>query len=105
MTTTQLDKEEQELLNAYESGEFQSEMTPSRKEFIEQSAAQTFKTDKIINIRLSERDFSAIQRRALEEGIPYQTLVVSVLHKYASGSLYDATANKADPADARPSGG
>ena len=94
MKSIQLDKEEQELLDAYESGEFQSDMTPSRKKFIEQSAAQTFKKDKRINIRISGRDLSAIKRRALEEGMPYQTLVASILHKYVSGSLYDVTANK-----------
>lgn len=94
MKKIQLDKEEQELLEAFESGEFQSDLTPSRKEFIEQSAAQTFKKDKRINIRISGRDLVAIQRRALEEGLPYQTLVASILHKYVSGSLYDVTANK-----------
>ncbi|GJM41288.1 MAG: hypothetical protein DHS20C20_15700 [Ardenticatenaceae bacterium] len=57
-------------------------------------AAQTFKKDKRINIRISGRDLAAIQKRALEEGIPYQTLIASILHKYVSGSLYDVTANK-----------
>lgn len=95
MKKIHLDKEEQEILDAYESGELQSVMTDSRKKFIEQSAALTFKKDKRINIRLSGRDLSAIQRRALEEGMPYQTLVSSILHKYVSGSLYDVTANKA----------
>ena len=95
MKKTQLDKEEQELLDAFEAGEFRSDMTPARKEFIEQSAAQTFKKDKRINIRISERDLTALRRRAAEEGMPYQTLVASILHKYVSGSLYDVTANKA----------
>ncbi len=95
MKKTQLDKEEQEILDAYESGEFESVMTDERKRSIEQAAAATFKKDKRINIRLSGRDLSAIQRRASEEGIPYQTLVASILHKYVSGSLYDVTANKA----------
>jgi predicted DNA binding CopG/RHH family protein len=94
MKKNQLDKEEKELLDAFESGEFQSNLTASRKKFIEESAAQTFKKDKRINIRLSGRDLIAIQKRALEEGIPYQTLVSSIIHKYASGSLYDVTANK-----------
>lgn len=94
MKKIQLDKEEQEILTAFEAGEFESVMTDDRKEFIEQSAAQTFKKDKRINIRLSGRDLSAIQRRALAEGMPYQTLVSSILHKYVSGSLYDVTANK-----------
>lgn len=94
MKKVQLDKEEQEILEAYESGEFQSDLTPERKAFIEESATQTFKKDKRINIRISGRDLAAIQRRALEEGMPYQTLVASILHKYVSGSLYDVTANK-----------
>jgi predicted DNA binding CopG/RHH family protein len=94
MKKIQLDKEEQEILTAFEAGEFESVMTDERKEFIEQSAAATFKKDKRINIRLSGRDLSAIQRRALAEGMPYQTLVSSILHKYVSGSLYDVTANK-----------
>lgn len=94
MKKIQLDKEEQEILNDYESGGFKSVMTDERKKLIEQAAAGTFKKDKRINIRLSGRDLSAIQKRALEEGIPYQTLVASILHKYISGSLYDVTANK-----------
>ncbi len=94
MKKLQLNAEEQELLEAFESGEFKSDMPNSRKEFIEQSAAQTFKKDKRINIRISGRDLVAIQRRALEEGMPYQTLVASILHKYVSGSLYDVTANR-----------
>jgi len=93
MKKVKLDREEQEILDAYESGEFESVMTGERKKSIEQAAAATFKKDKRINIRLSGRDLSAIQRRALEEGIPYQTLVASILHKYVSGSLYDVTAN------------
>ena len=99
MKKIQLDKEEQELLDAFESGEFESSMTPSRRKFIEESAAQTFKKDKRINIRISGRDLMAIQKRALEEGMPYQTLVASIIHKYASGSLYDVTANNAINSD------
>ena len=94
MKKVKLDDEEQAILDAYEADEFESVMTDERKNSIEQAAEATFKKDKRINIRLSGRDLSAIQRRALEEGIPYQTLVASVLHKYVSGSLYDVTANK-----------
>lgn len=95
MKKTQLDKEEQALLAAFESGEFQSELTPSRKKSVEESAAQTFKKNKRINIRISDRDLMAIQKRAMEEGMSYQTLIASIIHKYASGSLYDVTANNA----------
>ena len=87
MKNIQLDNEEKELLAAFEAGEFESDLTPERREFIEQSAAQTFKKDKRINIRITGRDVQAIQRRAREEGMPYQTLVASILHKYISGSL------------------
>lgn len=73
MKNSQLDKEEQQLLDKYESGKFISNLSPSRKQFIEESAAQTFTKDKRINIRISSRDLHAIQKRALEEEMPYQT--------------------------------
>ena len=94
MKKINLDQEEQDLLAAFDAGEFQSVMTSARKQFIEAAAAQMCKKDKRINIRISERDLTAIQKRALEEGLSYQTLVASILHKYVSGTLYDATANK-----------
>jgi len=93
MNKMRLDSEEQELLDAFDAGEFQSELTASRREFIEKTASETFKKDKRINIRISGRDLAALQSRALEEGLPYQTLIASILHKYASGSLYDVTVN------------
>ena len=89
-----LDQEEQKLIAAYESNEFESVLTPARKKQIQDAANATFKKDKRINIRISSRDLEAIQKRALIEGIPYQTLVSSILHKYVSGSLHDVTANK-----------
>ena len=61
---------------------------------LQAAAEETFKKDKRINIRISSRDLESLQRRALEEGIPYQTLVSSVLHKYVSGGLHDVMANK-----------
>lgn len=92
---SKLSKEEKELLKDYESGELLSALTPARKKLIQETAIDTFKKDKRINIRLSGRDLDAIQKRALQEGIPYQTLVSSILHKYVSGTLHDVTANKA----------
>lgn len=94
MRKVKLDKSEKELLAAYKAGEFKSVLTPARKKSIKHSAEQAFKKDKRINMRISCRDLDAIQRRALEEGIPYQTLVSSVLHKYVSGGLHDVTANE-----------
>jgi predicted DNA binding CopG/RHH family protein len=95
MDNYELENEEQEVLDAFEAGEFESVLTPERQAFLAASAKETVKKDKRFNIRISSRDLAAIQRRALEEGIPYQTLVSSILHKYISGGLYDITANKA----------
>jgi len=94
MNKVKLDQEELELLDAFEAGEFESVLTEERKNFLSQSAENTFKKDKRINIRISSRDLAALQRRALEEGLPYQSLVASVLHKYVSGSLQDIASNK-----------
>jgi len=94
MTKPKLSKEEKELLSDFEADEFKSALTPARRKLLQQSAASTFKKDKRINIRISSRDLEALKRRAIQEGIPYQTLVSSVLHKFASGSLKDVAANK-----------
>lgn len=87
MNQSSLDSEELALLNSYESGEWQSDLTLQRKTNLSRSAESTVKKDKRINIRISSRDLDALQRRALVEGLPYQTLVASILHKYISGSL------------------
>ena len=94
MNGPKLSDEEKQILNDFEAGEFKSVLTPKRKEMLQMTAEETFKKDKRINIRISSRDLGALQRRALEEGIPYQTLVSSVLHKYVSGGLHDIMANK-----------
>lgn len=94
MNTAALSKEEKVLLDSVESGEHESTLTKSRKKELEAAAKLTFKKDKRINIRISNRDLVTIQSRATEEGIPYQTYVSSIIHKYISGSLQDLTANK-----------
>jgi len=71
MAKTKLDPEEQELLEAYDSGEFESDLDADRREYLTKAAEETFKKDKRINIRISSRDLEALQRRALEEGLPY----------------------------------
>lgn len=83
-------KYEEDILDSFEKGEWQS--VPNLKDEIERyasSAAATLSKDKRINIRLSSRDLEDIQMRAAEEGMPYQTLIASVLHKYASGRLVE----------------
>jgi len=94
MSIGKLSTEEKALLDAVEGGEFESVLTESRRKELKAIASNTFKKDKRINIRISNRDLTAIQSRASEEGIPYQTLVSSIIHKYISGSLQDITANK-----------
>ncbi len=94
MAKIKLDSEEQELLEAYESGGFESDLDDDRRAYLARTAEATFKKDKQINIRISSRDLEALQRRALEEGLSYQTLVSSILHKYVSGGLKDISANK-----------
>lgn len=93
----ELEQEEKDILDAFEAGDLESGLMPERAATVAQWAEASSKKDKRINIRISSRDLSAIQRRAMEEGIPYQTLVSSILHKYVSGSLYDVKANKNVP--------
>ena len=61
----------------------------NEQERFQKYADATFKKDRRINIRISSKDLIAIQKRALEEGIPYQTLISSLLHKYVSGRLVE----------------
>lgn len=91
---SRLDKEETEILKAFEEGKLKSVSTPGRLKKLRDAAEATFKKDRRINIRISGKDLEAIQRRALEEGIPYQTLVSSVLHKYVSGNLEETRHSK-----------
>jgi len=82
----ELTKEEQEILDAFEKGEFKSVPDLKKaKEHFSQVAKNTLNKARNINIRLSERDLAKLKRKAIEEGIPYQTLVSSILHKFASG--------------------
>lgn len=94
MRKTRLNQEEGELLEAYESGKFESDLDDARRDYLAKAAAETFRKDKRINIRISSRDLEALQRRALEEGLPYQSLISSVLHKYVSGGFKDIAADK-----------
>ena len=97
-----LDVSEKALLTAYGKGELQS-ISPSKADRIKFKAAatSTLIKDRRINIRLSSPDLMDIQARALEEGIPYQTFIASVLHKYVSGRLTEKLSNLAPRATAR----
>ena len=89
----QTDPFEAEVLDSFEKGEFQSIATKTELEKFNIAARATAIKDKRINIRLSSGDLKDIQSKALEEGIPYQTLIASVLHKYVTGQLVDANLN------------
>lgn len=79
-----LDAYESEILAAFESGKLKVVKTQNDYQAI---ARNTMKKNRKINIRISENDLSALQRRAAREGLPYQTLIGSVLHKFAAGFL------------------
>lgn len=84
-----LTKDEKELLDSYEKGEWASTPKSELKKYID-AARVTFQKDKRLNIRISTKDLLGIQKKALEEGIPYQTLAASVLHKYVTGRMVEA---------------
>ncbi len=88
----ELDQEEQELLDSFEKDEWRSisGRVPEIERYREYARA-TFKKDMRVNIRMSKKDLEGLKKRALEEGIPYQTLMSSVLHKYANGRLIERT--------------
>ncbi len=91
-TEIHLDATEQQLLEDVELGALQSVATAALLEDLRQSAKSTGQKAQRINIRLSSGDLQAIRTRALQEGIPYQTLISSVLHKYVRGTLQDRSA-------------
>jgi predicted DNA binding CopG/RHH family protein len=85
----ELDANELEILQAYERGELVSVATQEEIARVRAAARATAIKDKRVNIRLSSGDLADIQARALEEGIPYQTLIAGVLHKYVTGRLVE----------------
>ncbi|PHS30497.1 MAG: antitoxin [Sulfurovum sp.] len=93
MKDFKLNEDENELLDSLESGEWNSidkleeEITSHQK-----IARNTLKKDKRVNLRMSSKDLEAIKTYAVEEGLPYQTLMSSVLHKFITGRLVDQKA-------------
>jgi len=90
MNKIKLDKNEQEILKSFERGEWQS-VKNAKGEILkhQQYARNTLKKDKRVNIRISSKVLEEIQALAVENGIPYQTLMSSVLHRYVSGYLIE----------------
>jgi len=89
-----LTQEEQDILNSYESDEWESVITDESRLKYKAAAKATFKKDKRVNIRIAGKDLELIQERALIEGIPYQTLMSSVLHKFVYGNLIEKSHNQ-----------
>lgn len=84
-----LDADERALLSSFERGELKSvKDVKKEKTRAKKVAANTLRKDIRINIRLSSSDISSIKEKAAYEGLPYQTLISSVLHKYAAGHLH-----------------
>lgn len=88
MRRYKLDKNEEAILASYERGEWKpvKNMEARLKEYAEY-AKQTLKKNQRISIRVSKQDLLGIQEKAVEEGLPYQTLITSIVHKYVAGRL------------------
>jgi predicted DNA binding CopG/RHH family protein len=91
-STTQLDAEEHQLLEDFERDAMFSVATPSLLEGLRESARPTGQKDQRINIRLSSGYLQAISTQALHSGIPYQTLISSILHQFVGGDLQQHSA-------------
>jgi predicted DNA binding CopG/RHH family protein len=88
-----LSTQEKDILESVEAGEWRSVRGIKKEsERYQAYAKETFRKDRRVNIRLAGRDLEAIQKRAMIEGIPYQTLIASILHKFAAGRLVDRDA-------------
>lgn len=82
-----LDKDEIELAKSLEKEEWISDLTKKEKKQYEEYARYSLSKRKRINIRMSERDLRKIQAKAIEEGIPYQSLIAMLIHKYNEGKI------------------
>ena len=87
-----IDKEEKELMESIERDVWKPVKNINQeKEKAVAAARKALKKDKRINLRISEKDYHQIQIKAIEEGIPYQTFISSIIHKYLNGSLRPKT--------------
>ncbi|HOC60359.1 MAG TPA: hypothetical protein PKN70_10430 [Smithellaceae bacterium] len=87
---TKLSKEEKEILDSFEKDEWvPATNLNKRKKELMAYARNTLRKDKRLNIRISERDLLELQKKAVNEGLPYQTYVSSILHKFVNGNLVE----------------
>ena len=86
------DKEEKTIVDAYEKGRMKLSK-PSKKEIevIKATAKKTLVKDRRITIRLYDHDYQGIQKKAIEMGVPYQTLISGIIHRYIEGDFTTKT--------------
>ena len=84
-----IDKEEKEFIESYNRGEWRSLKDKKKLSKYVQAVKESLSKNKRINIRITSKDLNDIQVKAIEEGIPYQTLISSLIHKYNSGKLVE----------------
>ena len=87
MARNKLDKEEKDILNSYNKEEWKSVKRSKGIKQLQTLADSTIKKNLRVSINISKRDFDELQKKAIREGIPYQTLISSILHKYVNGML------------------
>jgi predicted DNA binding CopG/RHH family protein len=85
--TAYLDKNEKDLARSLEKEEWISDLTAKEKKQYEEYARYSLNKKRRINIRMSERDLKKIRAKAIEEGIPYQSLISMLIHKYNEGKV------------------
>ncbi len=85
------DRDEKQLVESYEQGEWKSVLGTEEVERYRGYAHHTLKKSRRINLRISEADLLAVKKKAIEEGIPYQTLIASLIHKYVTGRLKETS--------------
>jgi len=104
MKKIKLDREEQQILDSFERGEWKPVKNLKREiKRHQEYARNTLKKDRRVNIRISSKDLEEIQSIAVADGIPYQTLMSSILHRFVSGRLVPRTGRtKASSVRGRP---
>lgn len=84
----ELDKYEKDILEKFERGQLKrTKDSPRRKKELREAAGLTLIKTKNINLRLSTKDLHKVRSKAAEQGIPYQTLLASLIHQYTSGKI------------------
>ena len=89
-----LTNDEKELLDSFEKGEWTpAKNLPDERKRVKEYARATMRKDKRVNIRISQRDLRELQRKAVHEGLPYQTFISSLLHKFVNGRMTEKIAH------------